>query len=509
MRMRNLNRQWLAIIGLVVSACGGAAEDSANRAPASAPERPAVARLPRVGAGQTNVWRGPPDRPHLTSPDDGTPSAGPSVSSNWSRALGSAGDDFIAAIAVDASGTSYVAGSLAATVDLGCGAMSPTGSLDAFVVAYDSGGACLWSRHFGGTSEQWSTSLVLDGAGHILVSGVFSGTTDFGLGALASAGGYDGFIVRLSTSAGDPSWARAIGGAGDDSPSSVALAAGDVIVAGNFHGTANVGGPDLVSAGGSDAFLARYSATDGAHVWSLRQGGAGYDAFNSVATLDSTVVVSGTFVGTSNFGGSDLISAGSYDGVLAAYTFAGAHSWSHRFGGTGNDGAMSAIATPDGAIALSAWFSGTVDFSDGTGTALAATGSFAAAVVRYTSSGVFTWSTKIDATGLVYAPGIVADANGNIVVTGSFEGTATLPLIGAIAASGADDSFIARFDATGVGTWATTLAGSGSSEGIAIASPSANRVIVGGYFDTSIDLGGGSVTSAGGTDFWLKATATQ
>ena len=508
--MRNLSG--LSVVAVVIAALLGVEPAPPARAgqARAGRTRPTIAMRLNATAEPNRHWTGP-----SILPLSGWPARWPNpigeltpASETWSLTHGSTGGDFIAAIAVDHAGNSYVVGSLAGTADLGCGAMSPTGSLDMYVVSYDTTGSCRWSRHFGGTSEQWATALVRDCDGNLFVTGVFSGTTDFGFGALASAGGYDGFVAELSPT-GAPVWARAFGGAEDDAPSGVAVAAADIVVAGHFHGTASFGGADLVSAGGADAFLARYAATDGAHVWSMREGGAAYDAFYTVSTLDSGLVVSGAFAGTSNFGGSDLASAGSKDGLLAGYTLSGAHSWSRRFGESGDDSAMSATTTPDGGIALSARFQGTVDFSDGAGAPLAANGSYAAAVVRYSSAGDFTWSTMIDATGLVFSPGIVVDADGNIVVTGSFEGTVTLPRVGAVAAKGTDDSFIARFDSSGKGTWATTLAGSGSSEGITLASSCANTVVVGGYFGSSIDLGGGAVSSVGGTDFWLKATATQ
>src|SRR5262245_644926 len=56
-------------------------------------------------------------------------------------------------------------------------------------------------------------------------------------------------------------------------PSGVATdAIGDVIVCGYFLGTVNFGGSDLTSAGGADVFVAAYKS-DGTYLWSKRYGG--------------------------------------------------------------------------------------------------------------------------------------------------------------------------------------------------------------------------------------------
>jgi len=59
-----------------------------------------------------------------------------------------------------------------------------------------SDGLHLWSRRFGGTGSERCQALAVDGGGAV-VSGYFSGTTNFGDGARTSAGMNDLFLFTL------------------------------------------------------------------------------------------------------------------------------------------------------------------------------------------------------------------------------------------------------------------------------------------------------------------------
>ncbi len=59
-------------------------------------------------------------------------------------------------------------------------------------------GAYQWARTFVGTAPKQGLAVAVDGAGSVAVAGWFQGTVDFGQGALTSAGGLDGFVLKLS-----------------------------------------------------------------------------------------------------------------------------------------------------------------------------------------------------------------------------------------------------------------------------------------------------------------------
>jgi len=152
---------------------------------------------------------------------------------------------------------------------------------------------------------------------------------------------------------------RALGVAGSDSGYSVAIdGSGNVIVAGTFMGTADFGGGPLTSSGGTypDIFIAKYSAA-GAHQWSKRIGGIGDEIPHGVAVDGSgNVVVTGSFTSTADFGGGSLTSTGSYDIFVAKYSSTGAHQWSKRFGDTTSDTGYSVAVDGSGNIVVTGSF---------------------------------------------------------------------------------------------------------------------------------------------------------
>src|SRR5262245_56353548 len=116
-------------------------------------------------------------------------------------------------------------------------------------------------------------------------------------------------------------WSHRYGSTGFDRVTSVVFdASGNIIVAGNFELTLNLGGSDLVSVGQSDVFLAAFNPA-GQHLWSERFGGQGWDAYPSLALQwNGNIVMAATFADTASFGGAPLASAGSNDVVVATYT---------------------------------------------------------------------------------------------------------------------------------------------------------------------------------------------
>ena len=79
----------------------------------------------------------------------------------------------------------------------------------------------------------------------------------------------------------DPSWVFGVGGLEYDQATDVAIdAAGNVYAVGRFNGTVDFdpgpGTAELTSAGGSDAFVAKYSP-NGTYLWARQMGGPASD----------------------------------------------------------------------------------------------------------------------------------------------------------------------------------------------------------------------------------------
>jgi hypothetical protein len=114
---------------------------------------------------------------------------------------------------------------------------------------------------------------------------------------------------------------------------------GNIVIAGNFGGTIDLGGGPIDSATGN-MLVAKLDA-HGALIWAKALGGAGSNAVAHAIDVDSTgeIAVGGTFTGTANFGGSTFSTTSvnlDWDAFLFQLDGQGAHKWSNRYGFASN-----------------------------------------------------------------------------------------------------------------------------------------------------------------------------
>lgn len=267
------------------------------------------------------------------------------------------------------------------------------GSRDAFLAAYDTSGGFLWRRKFGGPQADEGRAVACSPDGTAVVAGVFADEIEVqggpnGVIRESSRGGTDIFVARFD-SGGRPAWLETIGSAADDRVGCGGLAAdaaGGFILTGEFSLIANFDlGDDvhgLASKGGTDIFVAKYSA-DGGFIWALGIGSAYPDAGFRVATdASGNIFVAGSFRGAADFdpGSANriLAPAGSPDcgdAFLAKYGPGGAFYWAWNFGGAVSEaGAFQAGTALDveagGRVVLAGRFHLSADFDPGIGIAL-------------------------------------------------------------------------------------------------------------------------------------------
>ncbi len=287
----------------------------------------------------------------------------------WSKGFGGAYDDTGAAVAIDSGNNLYLTGYFRGIADFGTGPLRVPydTDLDVFVAKFTPAGAPVWARNFTNSGNDRGYGIAVDGQG-VVVVGSFSNGIDFGGGELFSQNAMvDAFVVRLSASNGAYQWARQLG-APDGNEAAYATAItpnGLVVVVGYAVQSVDFGGGLLAALGGSDGWVAAYSATSGAHVWSRRVGGMANDyAYGVAVSPDGTIVVTGAFEGTANFGGTSIVPTGGSgsDVFVAKYTASGSHVWSRGMGGTGTDVAEDVAVSPAGNPIVAGYFYGTANF---------------------------------------------------------------------------------------------------------------------------------------------------
>jgi len=364
----------------------------------------------------------------------------------WTRTVGGTGFDAAVAIERDDAGNLYVAGFFEGTVDFDPAPdqtelRTAKGSRDAFVTKFTAVGKHVWTWTAGGTQADEARDLWWDPDGYILVTGEYRLTVDFdsgGAGDSHTAQGFaDVFVTRLGRD-GQYQWTRTFGGSKSDSGQGVAVdSQGRAIVVGQFSDAVDfdpTGQGDVrTSRGQSDVFLTRL-AGNGSYLGTVQFGGAGLDlaADVSVDALDN-VALAGMFMGSVDFdptSGQDAhVSNGYYDGFVTRLTAAGSYAGTRTFGGTEDEEVTALAHDPEGNIYVTGGYEGTVVF--GPQDEHTSQGGFDVFVTRLNADGSYGWTRVIGGSSTEFGRGLAVGPPDELFLVGSFGGSADFDLDGA------------------------------------------------------------------------------
>jgi hypothetical protein len=385
------------------------------------------------------------------------------------------------------------------------GTSSSTGGMGGAPVDCDddkTDGPVQWSVGFGDAAGQYVHGIAVDGSGNVLLAGSFSGSVDFGGGPLTSAGGSDAFVAKFDPT-GKHLWSKRFGAVEEQSGRSItADAAGNVYVTGNFIGSVNFGGGAL----GSDAccffedmFLMKLDAA-GNFVWAKDFGdGAAQTARGVVADAAGNIVMVGDFQGAVDFGGGALSAMGV--GGIDVFVAKFTTAGAHMWSKRFGDAADQSAEEVALDAAGNVVITGNASGSIDFGTgALTAPGKKAALVAKLSPAGDAMWASIYGDEAR--GQGVDVSPEGAVAITGAFKGSIDLGG-GKISGEGSNDTlFVALLDAQGKHVWSHAY-GSGSAQGTSVAIDSKGKVIVGGSFSGGIKFGTSNMTSAGGFDAFL------
>ena len=112
------------------------------------------------------------------------------------------------------------------------------------------------------------------------------------------------------------------------------------------------------------------------------------------------------------------------------------------------------------------------------------------------------WSKRFGDASSQVGNSVATDASGNVIVTGSFQGTVNFGG-DTLTSAGSDDIFVAKFDAAGVHQWSQRFGDATSQVGQSVATDASGNVIVTGSIQGTVNFGSGTLTSAGTTDIFV------
>lgn len=432
--------------------------------------------------------------------DGGEAGADPSL---FGLKIAGDGEQQIRAIATDSGGNIVVAGYFNGEIDFGEGPVSSQADNDCFIAWYDREGNFIRSRVIGGAGTEFINGVAVDADDNVYVTGFFSSATiNFGDSAASELnliGTSDMFVARYGAN-GAHRWSFNAGGAGANlSPRAVASSPlnASIAVTGYFSGSVNLGGVNLVSPGGTQVFVARYTRGNGVHLASAAYGDAASQAANDIA-IDGlgNLVLTGEFDGSIDFGGGPLGASGGMfaDVFLARLDSSLNHLASAGFGGVGGNDIGDAVAIDSNDnIILSGSFVGSIDFGGGVIDASApAERNFF--IARLDSGLVHLFSRGYGGSGIQTGSDVAIGDNDEIVFGGNFNGEVDFG--GGPVSANADNVAAARLTRNGRHLDSAALGGDADLElaGVAIGGP--GRYLFAGDYSGDLDYGDGTLSNA-------------
>jgi hypothetical protein len=451
----------------------------------------------------------------------------------WSKRFGDSKTQAPPLVAVGPLGDIAITGSFEGAVNLGGGTLASAGDSDVFVAKLNSDGEHVWSKRFGDSNQQTVAGIgVMGSGGPIIIAGHFLGELDFGVVKLESGVNFDVFVAKLQSD-GQVVWAKSFTGLGPQEVRAAAVDAdGNIYLTGLFLGLLNfnpcqpamggggaggtgcddggggMGGAGLgdllVSEGDYDAFVVKLDS-EGNHIWSKRFGdGAPQHGHNLVVDHQGNLVLTGHLQGAADFGSGDVLSsAGNDDIFVAKYDANGVHVWSKVLGDGQAQSPNGIVVDSADNILISGDFAGSVTFG-GEQLDSASPSTVDAFVVKLDPAGNHIWSKNFGDESDQNGASVAVDSDDNVMVTGTFLQTIDLGG-GAFESAGDRDVFFAKFDPNGAHVCSLRIGGAGpdvvQSRNIGV--DATGHAVLGGSFHSTVDFGGGPLTSEGGEDIFV------
>lgn len=384
---------------------------------------------------------------------------------DWGTYLGGSDDDSSRDLVLDGAGNVFMVGntgSMSAIATTGTHQNTLAGSLDALLAKFDNNGQLLWSTYFGGDDEELGQNVDLDAQGNIFISGTTKSTT----------------------------------------------------------GIATTGAAQEVYGGGeNDAFVAKFDA-NGILRWASYLGGPGDDFSNALTSdLSGNVIIAGwtnSDSGIATAGSHQPANAGDLDAFLVKYDADGNLQWGSYYGDAGLDIGLQLETDQADNIYFSGWSSSTSGIATpGTHQDTFGGGFADAFLASFSPTGVRQWGTYYGGTGDDYGDALKLDAAGNIFFAGPTTSANAMATAGthqpAIGGSGFD-AFLVKFDPTAVRQWATYFGGSQDDTGYGIAFGTDGGVYLTGFTNSGdgIATPDAHQTAFAGGDwdgYWVKFDA--
>ena len=283
-----------------------------------------------------------------------------------------------------------------------------------------------WAKYSGGTQTDDVFTVTTDNLGNVFSAGGFQGTAMFGATTLTSAGGRD---MHLSKQDAEGNFLWTIHGQSPGSARGISMdtdASGNVFISGYYYASFTLGA-FTVNAVNSDynIYVAKIDA-NGNCLW-LKTIDGSIDAtwsFDLEVDDSGNAYVVGEIIGDGYFDSINTTNIGNGDLFVTKINSSGTFQWARQMGGsTYGDQAYGVALDGNGNIYITGYFQGTANIAGQTLTS--ASSSFADVfIAKLDNDGNGIWAHSFgDNNDHDLGRDVVVDANGDVIFTGLFKGT--------------------------------------------------------------------------------------
>lgn len=195
------------------------------------------------------------------------------------------------------------------------------------------------------------------------------------------------------------------------------------------------------------------------------------------------------------------VTSGTTDNIFVVkLNSSGVVQWVYTAGGGGRDRGRKIALDSSGNIYVVGYYQNTVDFGGGNVTS---NQSFDVFLLKLNSSGTFQWVKSYGGSfGNDLGRDVAIDSSDNVYMLGAFRTTVNFGG-GNVTSNGSADVFLVKLNSSGVFQWVYTAGGTGDDGVRALALDSGDNPYITGNFASTVNFGSGNITAANSNDLFI------
>ncbi len=343
-----------------------------------------------------------------------------------------------------------------------------------------------WAISAGGTQHDKTRGIAVDPEGNVLLTGEFTGTAKFGEHSLAAVGSMDFFVAKVSPE-GKFLWVHS--GGGDKIDRGYAIATdhlGNCYVTGHYESAAaKFDEITIESVGDYDLFVAKYDSA-GKLQWLQGGGGKGYDYGHGIAADKlGNVFVTGAVVGEGKYLGEPVGHSGPAHVFCLSLNSNGRLNWSRSAVGESSSTGHGIAVDQQG----NCYVGGNCNGKQTLGGRQTIGSGTDILVAKFDTQGNVVWLHDGHGSSNAMIHEITADSAGNVWAAGMFRGDLKLA-DRTVTNQGQHDLLLTSFDPSGKRLWTKTAGGVGIDYGLGVAADERGNSYLTGSFTGRVDFDG-------------------